>query len=135
MPLNASLDSLSREPPPANIQIVFRAVWRGLRGDWEQAHEIAQDDDAPEGAWVHALLRRIEGDAANASCWYRRAGRPIAAGDTRHEGETIAETLLDCLQSSPAVLHQLSRPASQSSATVARRLNGHSARWMSQSVS
>lgn len=94
IPLKAFLDSLSNEQPPANVRILLHGVWHGLRGNWEQAHEIAQEDDTPEGAWVHAWLHRIEGDVANAGYWYRRAGRPIAVGDTRREGEIIAETFL-----------------------------------------
>jgi len=38
----------------------------GLRGEWEAAHHIAQEDTSQEGAWVHAWLHRIEGDFANA---------------------------------------------------------------------
>lgn len=89
------LDSLSNAEPPANLRMLLHAVWHGLRGNWEEAHEIAQDDETPDGAWVHAWLHRIEGDAPNAGYWYRRAGRPMAVGDTRREGETIAERLLN----------------------------------------
>jgi hypothetical protein len=42
---------------------------------------------------VHAWLHRIEGDAANAAYWYRRAGKPVTEGGTDAEGEAIAQAL------------------------------------------
>jgi hypothetical protein len=36
---------------------------------------------------------RIEGDAANAAYWYRRAGKAAAEGGTDAEGEAIAQAL------------------------------------------
>jgi hypothetical protein len=61
----AFLDSLKTGTPPVAAVPLLRAVWHGLRGDWEAAHHIAQDDASAEGAWVHAWLHRIEGDVAN----------------------------------------------------------------------
>jgi hypothetical protein len=90
----AFLDSLKTGTPPAAAVPLLRAVWLGLRGEWEAAHQIAQDNASPEGAWVHAWLHRIEGDATNAGYWYRRAHRNAAEGDPREEGKTIAAFLL-----------------------------------------
>jgi hypothetical protein len=90
----AFLDSLKSGAPPAVAAPLLRAVWHGLRGEWEAAHQIAQDDTSAEGAWVHAWLHRIEGDLANARYWYRQAHRQVAEGDLREEGETIAAFLL-----------------------------------------
>lgn len=72
---------------------LLRALWFGLRGDWASAHEIAQADDGPDAAWVHAWLHRIEGDLQNTAYWYRRAGRTAAEGGTDEEGEAIAQAL------------------------------------------
>ena len=53
-----------------------RAIDLALAGDWAAAHAIVQQDEAdPTAAWIHAVLHKIEGDAANARFWYRRAGR------------------------------------------------------------
>jgi hypothetical protein len=90
----AYLDSLKSGIPPAAAAPLLRAVWYGLRGEWEAAHQIAQDDASAEGAWVHAWLHRIEGDLANARYWYQQAQRHVAEGDLRAEGETIAAFLL-----------------------------------------
>ena len=90
----AFLDSLKTGTPPAATVSLLRAVWHGLHGDWEAAHQIAQDDMSAEGAWVHAWLHRIEGDLDNARYWYRRAQREVAEGDLCEEGKTIAAFLL-----------------------------------------
>jgi hypothetical protein len=68
---------------------LLRALWLAGQGKWDHAHEIAQEDDSREAAWVHAYLHRVEGDAFNANYWYRRAGRPAQTGDLRAEWETI----------------------------------------------
>lgn len=78
------------DPPAAPL---LRALWLGLRGDWASAHEIVQAEDGADAAWVHAWLHRVEGDAANAAYWYRRAGRAAAEGGTNPEGESIARAL------------------------------------------
>jgi len=70
------------------------ALWWDARGDWAKAHEVAQEIETADGAWVHAYLHRKEGDVGNASYWYRRAGRPVPAGDLRAEWEAIVEALL-----------------------------------------
>jgi hypothetical protein len=44
-------------------------------GEWEKAHEIAQQDESKLGCWAHGIVHMIEGDMGNARYWYRRAGR------------------------------------------------------------
>jgi hypothetical protein len=90
----AFLNGLKTGTPPAGAAPLLRAVWHGLHGEWETAHQIAQDDMSAEGAWVHAWLHRIEGDLANASYWYRRAQRNVPQGDPGEEGQAIAAFLL-----------------------------------------
>ncbi len=72
------------------------ALWWDAQGDWEQVHEVAQHVAGADGAWVHAYLRRKEGDLANAAYWYRRAGRPVASGDLRAEWVAMVAELLKC---------------------------------------
>lgn len=86
--------SLEFDEPPASATPQLQALWHGLRGDWTAAHEIAQTQKDSDSAWIHAWLHRIEGDRSNAAYWYRRAGRPVADGDTREEGLLIAQALL-----------------------------------------
>jgi hypothetical protein len=92
-PIDAFVSSLDADAPPPSATAMQRAVWHGLRGEWEAAHELAQAQDDAEGAWVHAWLHRIEGDLGNADYWYRRASRPSRRGDTRDEGLEIVRSL------------------------------------------
>ena len=85
--------SLDRDAPPPAATPMLRAVWHGLRGEWDAAHELAQAQDDAEGAWVHAWLHRIDGDLGNADYWYRRAGRAPRRDATRAEGLEIARAL------------------------------------------
>ena len=61
------------------------ALWWAGKGDWAKAHAVAQETEGADGAWVHAMLHRQEGDVANAGYWYRRAGRTEATGDIEQE--------------------------------------------------
>jgi hypothetical protein len=70
------------------------ALWWDAKGDWEKAHEVAQDVVGADGAWVHAYLHRKEGELGNAGYWYRQAGRPVASGDLRVEREGIVGEML-----------------------------------------
>jgi hypothetical protein len=92
--IEAFVLSLDRAAPPSAATPMLRALWHGLRGDWHAAHELAQEQDDAEGAWVHAWLHRIEGDLANADYWYQRARRPARRDDTRGEGLEIAAVLI-----------------------------------------
>ena len=91
---SAFVASLDRAEPPPFATPMQRAVWHGLRREWDAAHELAQAQDDAEGAWVHAWLHRIEGDLGNADYWYRRAGRPARRDHTRAEGVEIAKALI-----------------------------------------
>jgi hypothetical protein len=70
------------------------ALWWDGKGDWDKAHEIAQDIAGADGAWVHAYLHRKVGDLGNAAYWYRRAGRGVGSGDLRVEWEGIVGEML-----------------------------------------
>jgi hypothetical protein len=79
---------------PADLPPALRALWHDARGDWDEAHRIAQDDEDTSGAWVHAYLHRKEGDLPNAAYWYRQARQPAATGPLDAEWERIARALL-----------------------------------------
>lgn len=86
--------SLGQEAPSPTATPLVQAVWLGLRGQWQAAHEIAQAREDTDSAWVHAWLHRIEGDLGNAQYWYRSARRETGTGDTRSEGLAIARALI-----------------------------------------
>jgi hypothetical protein len=62
--------------PPHGLGDELRSLWYTKNGQWDAAHDIAQDIDTAMGAWIHALLHLIEGDLGNANYWYARAGKP-----------------------------------------------------------
>ncbi len=82
------------EQPPADVSPTLQALWYDARGDWDRAHQLAQDVESPDGAWVHAYLHRKEGDPDNARYWYTRAGRRESAAPLPQEWEEIARALL-----------------------------------------
>ncbi|WP_280151802.1 hypothetical protein [Piscinibacter sp. XHJ-5] len=95
--IDAFVLSLDGPAPPPSATPMLRAVWHGLRGDWDTAHDLAQARHDAQGAWVHAWLHRIEGDLGNAAYWYERARQQPRRGDTRDEGLEIARTLIESI--------------------------------------
>ncbi len=85
--------SLDEAAPPEGISLALQALWWDHRGDWQHAHQCAQDQGDAEGAAVHAYLHRKEGDLANARYWYARANRPVADGTLEQEWEELAALL------------------------------------------
>ena len=64
----------------ADRELLTRAIDLALAGDWNSAHEIAQQDEKDAtSCWIHAVLHKIEGDAANARYWYRLASQAYEA--------------------------------------------------------
>src|SRR5437667_7049298 len=87
-------DSLQGEKPPRELSSALAGLWWDAKGDWKQAHESAQQDEGPAGAWVHAYLHRKEGDASNAGYWYGRANKAAAQSSLEQEWREITEALL-----------------------------------------
>jgi hypothetical protein len=90
-----SLPSLETSPERRlSLPPLLRALWLDAHGDWSGAHEIAQDVETKDGAWVHAYLHRKEGDAGNAAYWYGQARRPVMSGNLEDEWRAITASLL-----------------------------------------
>jgi hypothetical protein len=94
MDLEAFRRSLSDAAPPAGVATALEALWHDAHGDFDRAHDLAQNDEGGDGDWVHAYLHRKEGDAGNAAYWYRRAGKPVCRETLEAEWEAIARALL-----------------------------------------
>lgn len=95
MTYDAFLEHAATQPtPPEGAAPALGALWHAQRGDWEQAHQFAQQDETADGSWVHAHLHREEGDLANASYWYRRAHRPVATESLAAERAILIRALL-----------------------------------------
>ena len=88
MSLEELRTSIARDTaPPATLPLALRALWHDAKGDWDRAHDTAQQDHGRDGSWVHAYLHRKEGDLGNAGYWYSRARRPMPAPNTSLETE------------------------------------------------
>ena len=81
-------------PTPPSVSQALLALWHEARGDWDQAHELANGVDDKTGAWVHAYLHRKEGDLGNAAYWYRRAEQPVASDSLESEWTRIVSALM-----------------------------------------
>lgn len=94
MDLNAFRASLAETAPPRGLPAALSALWHEAKDDWKRAHNIVQEEEDRDSAWVHAYLHRKEGDLDNAGYWYRRARRPIADQSLSQEWEAIVSALL-----------------------------------------
>lgn len=86
--------SLLGAAPAPGLDAPLAALWWAAKGNWDQAHKIAQDVETVDAAWVHAYLHRVEGDLGNAGYWYRQAGQPAAKDSLEAEWERIASALI-----------------------------------------
>ncbi len=87
-------ETLSREMPPDGLSSPLQALWHAAKGNWHDAHKLAQAQDDRTGAWVHAHLHRIEGDDGNAGYWYRRAEKPHCRASLDQEWEELVSAVL-----------------------------------------
>jgi hypothetical protein len=93
MTLKSFRETLIEQQPP-KVAVLLLALWFDGKGDWEKAHEIAQDVNSADGSWVHAYLHRKEGDQFNAGYWYNRAKRKMPDSTLDQEWEEIVSALL-----------------------------------------
>ena len=84
-------ESLSGNEPPENASVYLKALWHDAKGDWNKAHELIQDIDNENAAWIHAYLHRKEGDISNAGYWYRRANKNNQTGNLNEEWHALVE--------------------------------------------
>ena len=88
------LGTLENDHPDSELSPEIRARWWTKKGNWEIAHQIAQDAGTKQGDWIHAHLHRIEGDLSNASYWYSRAGKPNCQSSLPEEWESLVKHIL-----------------------------------------
>ncbi len=72
------------------------AVSHALAGEWDASHKIAQDYNDAMACWIHAVLHKIEGDAANSRYWYAHTrGRSYEEFSDPHQELREIARLLD----------------------------------------
>ena len=94
--------STDAETAPNDLSVSLEAMWHQGKGNWEEAHRLAQSENSPNGCWVHAHLHRVEGDLGNAAYWYRLADRPVCTSSLDDEWEEIVTALA---QENPLEVH------------------------------
>jgi len=77
----------------AEITQLLKALQLDKEGDWDDAHGIAQSIPSQNGSRVHAYLHREEGDLANASYWYSRAGVSVPDVSLEQEWQDLFDEL------------------------------------------
>ena len=82
---------------PEGLTDVVSAMWLAKAGRWDEAHDLCQQVDGPDGAWVHAYLHRVEGDLGNAAYWYSMAGKtqPPSQTELDEEWSSMVEAMLE----------------------------------------
>ena len=81
----------------SNQTHLLQAVELAQAGDWDAAHNIAQDYSDATANWIHAVLHKVEGDTWNSKYWYGRTGRhqyEDYAEDVTAELEAIRQALI-----------------------------------------
>jgi len=94
MDLSSFKQSLAKAAPPEGLSFAQQALWWDAKGNWDKAHECAQERDDRDGMRVHAYLHRKEGAASNADYWYARAGRGFNRPTLEAEWEALVAGLL-----------------------------------------
>jgi hypothetical protein len=94
MNLQEFKSSLKNESPPKNISPLLAAMWYDAKGNWNEAHNIAQSIGDKNGSLIHAYLHRKEGDDSNASYWYSKAGKSFPSISLEDEWEKIVNELI-----------------------------------------
>jgi hypothetical protein len=75
---------VSLDVPPA----VRAGLW-AYHDFWDEAHEVAQDIDTPDGSVWHAILHRREPDGWNSNYWWRRVGGHPVLAELRRDAEEL----------------------------------------------
>lgn len=85
--------TLEKEEVP-EVSPYLQSLWFDARGDWDKAHDIAQDISDSNGSWIHAYLHRKEGDNWNANYWYQRAGKVMPSKSLDEEWADLVHAFL-----------------------------------------
>jgi hypothetical protein len=94
MDFNGFEKSVQQQEMPSSLSPELQSLWHDGVGDWNKAHDIAQDIDDKNGSWIHAYLHRKEGDEWNANYWYQKAGRQMPPYSLEQEWEELVTHFL-----------------------------------------
>lgn len=73
-----------------------------LEGRLDDCHAIVQENEVPDGNYLHAVLHRMEKDFSNSLYWYRRAAtHPVRQEMDRQYPGWSPERLVSLCESEP----------------------------------
>jgi hypothetical protein len=87
--------SMKNDNPPSGLSLLLQSLWFDGKGQWDVAHDIAQEIHNTYGSWIHAYLHRKEGDSGNAAYWYHMANKPYPTVGLEEEWARLAEHFLE----------------------------------------
>ena len=91
--VNSAVDLLfDRLSPPEARRQLLRALVLLWHDHLEPAHEIVQDGEDADSAYLHAILHRREPDFSNAKYWFRRVGPHPCFGPLATEVSALLNT-------------------------------------------
>lgn len=86
-------ESLTHSSEPSTSALLL-SLWYDAKGNWDKSHELVQDLETKEAAWIHAYLHRKEGDRSNASYWYHRANEKMPSYSLEQEWAELVKKFL-----------------------------------------
>lgn len=95
MTFDIFIASLGKEKSPEGINPLLGALWHDAKGNWQMAHNLAQEIATNEGSWVHGYLHRKEGDHSNAAYWYHKAKKDIPLSSIEEEWEILVKAMIN----------------------------------------
>lgn len=98
-PVENFMKTLEAGAVPTGLSPYLQSLWYDAKGDWQQAHNIIQDQHDKNAAWIHAYLHRKEGDIGNADYWYSNAGKKRPPYPLEREWKEIVEAMLQLQKS------------------------------------
>lgn len=66
---------------------LIKATQFAMNNEWDAAHDIAQSYHHEAAYWLHAVLHKVEGDAANSRYWYAKTKGITYADFTDEQAE------------------------------------------------
>lgn len=77
---------------------VLKTLYFDAKGQWNEAHDIAQNIISRDGDHLHAYIHRKEGDLWNARYWYQKAGVEYPSVSLDAEWKTLVTYFLNKIQ-------------------------------------
>jgi len=95
MTLEEFKKAIKNKKKPEKLDPHLEAMYEDAIGNWDGAHDIAQNISNKLGSLIHAYLHRKEGDNWNANYWYNQAGRKMPNISLEQEWNAICFELLN----------------------------------------